>query len=419
MLRTTNSLEQRHILGALKTVSNHKLNGHQIKVLKGSTLLSCAQSCLAEPKCVSTNFGVPPAEVKPVCELNDRSVSLLSNDELEYAEGFVFSLYSETFQTAGSDMKDGCKQITCLNQGHCYFDGEKEQFRCKCILPWTGNSCETKIDVYYYFTTLGATGRFGPKNNAQYQGTSLEGISVQDGMQTWNVPVTAQYHLDLCGASGADNNNLYTKGGRGAKVQGSVHLQQGTQLTVLVGQLGKGGGGGGGTFVVFADGGSPLAVAGGGGAGDFVDGDPGQAGNSGSVNTGQPGNGGMVCVSRGKVTDLLGVGGGGGLVTDGRCYVNSNCNKPCTDNDGGKSFNSGGEGGFNKNSRCAGGFGGGGNCGGGGGYSGGGAQVDGKSKNLDLHAGGGGSFVPGADWTVVSGGCSPGDGFATFQIVVD
>ena len=42
-LQSTDSLEQRHILGALKTVSYHKLDGHQIKILKGSTLLSCAE----------------------------------------------------------------------------------------------------------------------------------------------------------------------------------------------------------------------------------------------------------------------------------------------------------------------------------------------------------------------------------------
>jgi len=44
-------------------------------------------------------------ENKLVCELNDHRVSLLSNDELLNAEGYVFSLYSETFQTAGSDIK--------------------------------------------------------------------------------------------------------------------------------------------------------------------------------------------------------------------------------------------------------------------------------------------------------------------------
>lgn len=46
-------------------------------------------------------------ENKLVCELNDHRVSLMSNDELLYAEGFVFSLYSETFQTSGNDMKVG------------------------------------------------------------------------------------------------------------------------------------------------------------------------------------------------------------------------------------------------------------------------------------------------------------------------
>jgi len=99
------SSDQRHILGALKTVSHHKLEGHQLKTLKGSTLLSCAQSCLTEPNCVSTNFGVSPVQNKLVCELNDHRASLMSNDELIYAEGFVFSVYSETFQTSGFDMK--------------------------------------------------------------------------------------------------------------------------------------------------------------------------------------------------------------------------------------------------------------------------------------------------------------------------
>ena len=275
------------------------------------------------------------------------------------------------------------------------------------------------IDIHYHFTALGATGRFGPTNNKQYQGTSLEGISVQNGLQTWNVPATGQYDVELCGATGADHNAFYTKGGRGARVQGRVYLEQGTQVTVLVGQQATDGGGGGGTFVVFAGDGRPLAVAGGGGAADIVDGDPGQAGNIGTINAGGPGKGGKVCVSGGSFTSLSGAGGGGGLKTNGRCFVDSSCNKPCPDNDGGKSFSAGGNGWYNKfkNSRCAGGFGGGGNCGGGGGYSGGGVQVNGKSKNMDLHAGGGGSFVPDADWTEVSGDCPEGNGFASFEIV--
>ena len=97
------SLEQRYRLGSLKTVSHYKLDGHQIKTVKGSTLLSCGQSCLAEPRCVSTNFGVSE-DNKLVCELNDGGVSLLSNNGLTYAESFVFSLYSNVF-LIGTDMK--------------------------------------------------------------------------------------------------------------------------------------------------------------------------------------------------------------------------------------------------------------------------------------------------------------------------
>ena len=273
------------------------------------------------------------------------------------------------------------------------------------------------IDIYYHFTTLGARGRFGPTSNAQYQGTSLEGILVQNGLQTWNVPVAGQYHLELCGATGADFSGLNTKGGRGAKVKGNVHLEQGTQLTVLVGQQATGGGGGGGTFVVFAVDGRPLAIAGGGGSADIVDGAPGQAGELGSINGGGKGKGGKVCMSGGSDFSLIGVGGGGGFMTNGCCFEDGKCNKPCPGNEGGKSFSAGGEGGYNKKARCAGGFSGGGNCGGGGGYLGGGAQVDGRSKNLDLHAGGGGSFVLSDDWTVVSGDCPVGNGFATFELV--
>lgn len=100
------TLEQRYFLGSRKTVSHHKLNGHQIKTVKGSTLLSCGQSCLAEPRCVSTNFGVSEDNER-VCELNDGGISLSSGSdarELTYAKGFIFSLYSSVFQIS-TDMK--------------------------------------------------------------------------------------------------------------------------------------------------------------------------------------------------------------------------------------------------------------------------------------------------------------------------
>ena len=105
-IEITCSFEQRYLLGSIKTVPHYKLNGHQIETVEtveGSTLLSCAQSCLAEPRCISTNFGVSE-DNKLVCELNNRDVSLLSNEELTYAEGFTFSLYSSV-SIIGTDMK--------------------------------------------------------------------------------------------------------------------------------------------------------------------------------------------------------------------------------------------------------------------------------------------------------------------------
>ena len=120
------------------------------------------------------------------------------------------------------------------------------------------------------------------------------------------------------------------------------------------------------TFVVFAADGKSLAVAGGGGAAEIVDDDPGRASETGSVNGGSKGKGGKGCVSDAAFQSLVGVGGGGGLLTNGRCYEDGQCNKPCPGNDGGKSFSTGGVGGYNKKAGCgAGGFGGGGNCGGG------------------------------------------------------
>ena len=89
---TTHGFEQRYLRGSVKTVPKHKLKGHQIKAVKCSSLLSCAHSCLAEPTCVSTNFGASE-DNQFVCELNNRGVSLLHNEELTFEEGFIFSLY--------------------------------------------------------------------------------------------------------------------------------------------------------------------------------------------------------------------------------------------------------------------------------------------------------------------------------------
>lgn len=86
--------EQRSRFGALKTVEDFKLIGHQIQILKrgSATQLSCAQSCLANHRCESINFGISE-DNEAVCELNDLGSSLSVNEKLTYAKGFIFSLF--------------------------------------------------------------------------------------------------------------------------------------------------------------------------------------------------------------------------------------------------------------------------------------------------------------------------------------
>lgn len=108
-------LEQRYRVGSLKTVLNYKLQGHQIKTVKGTTLVSCGQSCLEDLRRASTNFGVLQ-DKKPVCELNDIGISLLSKRELHRAEGFVliFTPYSEVLPYKPADMEVFTNQLTRL-----------------------------------------------------------------------------------------------------------------------------------------------------------------------------------------------------------------------------------------------------------------------------------------------------------------
>ena len=38
----------------------------------------------------------------------------------------------------------GCLIISCLNDGSCLPDNEKQTFSCSCQQPWTGDRCEVK-----------------------------------------------------------------------------------------------------------------------------------------------------------------------------------------------------------------------------------------------------------------------------------
>ena len=256
-------------------------------------------------------------------------------------------------------------------------------------------------DFNFTFTTLGAQGPTGPTDTSGYQGTTLQGkVTLDNGIQTWQVPMTGSYLIEAWGASGTQGRgvNESRQGGKGAYMKGTFSLTRGTLLKILVGQAGSTGndvlslpgGGGGGTFITFSSN-TALIVAGGGGGGgaktgNSHDGDPGQITEEGSQSGGSNGNGGTI-LRNGSPSDSFEVGAGGGLIGDGESAILAI---------GGKSFVNGGKGGHSSN-EAMGGFGGGGGGfrfpGAGGGYSGGGVL----EKNRQTIAGGGGSFNNGGN----------------------
>ena len=287
----------------------------------------------------------------------------------------------------------------------------------------------TFSELVFNFTSLGSVGKQGPTSNAGYDGSALENIKVSNGLQEWSAPLTGSYHVDMCGASGGDSRRIGLEGGKGAKVNGTVHLEEGTKLIMLVGQRGNqhpywySGAGGGGTFVVFSTNSTPLSIAGGGGgAGGALwlyisDGGPVKAGETERLMIGIVGKSGRV-----QCVDWARYGGyGGGFSGDGMCCNNISCNGT-----GGKSFLQGGRGASKQDDDyegCDGSFGGSGASshytgGGGGGYSGGSVIIGFKSSvGTYSFTGGGGSFVPNNTWNAETGACDKGDGYVTFRFL--
>lgn len=61
---------------------------------------------------------------------------------------------------------------------------------------------------------------------------------MENGLQEWSAPATGAYHVSMCRASGGDGRSIGDIGGKGARMHGAgaVYLDEGTKLTVLVGQ---------------------------------------------------------------------------------------------------------------------------------------------------------------------------------------
>jgi hypothetical protein len=98
----------------------------------------------------------------------------------------------------------------------------------------------------YIFTNLGKEGHEGPANASGYLGTTLEGqITLNGGIQMWQVPYTGTYIIESRGAAGgnatchkSNSTGTWHRGGLGAKISGKFSLTHGTLLKILVGQRG-------------------------------------------------------------------------------------------------------------------------------------------------------------------------------------
>ena len=239
---------------------------------------------------------------------------------------------------------------------------------------------------------------------------SIETYIVPDGVTSIQIEVN--------GAQGG-GGLLGVTGGLGATIIGTFTVEEGDEFQILVGGTGldgtntgdqAGGTGGGGSYVVSsAD--EPVIIAGGGGgamgrSGLPMDGglgqitEAGQDGGTGGGAGGVDGNGGGTWPWPGWHSGT----GGGGFYSDGSADSNGSISYG-TINGRGKSFLSGGAGGFGGSMGRAGGFGGGGAAGftggGGGGYSGGGSGT--HDSPITLNGGGGGSFNSGADQLNIEG----------------
>lgn len=251
------------------------------------------------------------------------------------------------------------------------------------------------------------------------------------GYQYWTVPQTGQYTIEVAGARSGiptySNTQAAVRYGRGAVARATFTLEQGTNVTIAVGQPSantsqvatySSPGGGGGTFVVLP-GNFPLIVAGGGGGNGNWSGNTFVyfAGNGvtttfgGNSFNGAPGGfnglGGNSHINLNGVTSLNGYdgGGGGGFLGNGASGAN-NAARPglvsASSGQGGLGFAFGLTGGsysttYPPTGTSSGGFGGGGGAGpitggAGGGYSGGGGGYANNGTAIDT-AGGGGTWI--------------------------
>ncbi len=143
----------------------------------------------------------------------------------------------------------------------------------------------------HVFTSAGRSGPLPPSAQALRTAYSSDWsddptlFEVTSGIQTWTVPATGSYKLEVAGARGGKPNSSSgvvpdSYRGKGAIMEGTFDLVKGQQLRIVVGQEGLeniegnrangGGPGGGGSFVWLQGASNPLIVAGGGGGSAII-----------------------------------------------------------------------------------------------------------------------------------------------------
>ncbi|XP_078380620.1 C-type lectin domain family 6 member A-like [Oculina patagonica] len=120
-----------------RTLENKQLKGHVVKRFDSPSLLSCGQQCIRNEWCTSKNYKMSSKkDGKGTCELNKHDISLVNeNTNFHDQQGVTFSM-----------LLKGCLITSCLNGGSCLPDKQKQTFSCSCKPPWTGETCEVKMD---------------------------------------------------------------------------------------------------------------------------------------------------------------------------------------------------------------------------------------------------------------------------------
>ena len=361
---------------------------------RGGILLSPTQSNAVTVSNSTPVAAIPVisgASTPPFDGIDDLTCSLstlgsdVDADSLTYtyewidANGTIQQTYSNTTATTDVFLGSGTTAGTWICQVTTS-DGSLSSASSGSILV------EASWDGTREFNNCGQTGQSGPSQSqcdSSYSGSTLDGeVILSGGYQTWTVPATGTYLIEIAGAAGGGDPNYAP--GYGAYMSGEFTLTAGDELTIVVGQVGdvggQGGGGGGGTFVVLNQS-TPIIIAGGGGGSHY---------NQGSDTA----YGGQISTT-GAATSSTGSGyrsgSGGGWFNDG---TNGDYSA-----EGGKGWNNGLTGGVFANvnghwSRGNGGFGGGGGgcwpAGSGGGYYGG--ESPNSGGNTTPGGAGGGSY---------------------------